>query len=118
MSMIRNVLRNLVSTPATRRYPEVKRPPVPGFRGPLQIDASKCIMCSMCQKVCPSQCITVDANAGTWDLDVLECVYCASCVEVCPTKCLSMSDEHAAPRFAHDHLTVEPTGRKKKPQAE
>ena len=118
MFMMKNVLRNLLSRNATRKYPYVRREPFPYYRGPVQIDAEKCILCGICAKKCPSQCIAIDPKEGTWDLDLLACIYCASCVEACPKQCLSMGKEHPAPRLGHDHLVVYGTGKKKKARAE
>ena len=113
MFMTKNILRNLLSKSATRKYPYVRRDPFPEYRGQVRIDAENCILCGICAKKCPSQCISVDPKEGTWDLDLLACVYCASCVEVCHKKCLSMANEHPKPRFAHDHLVAHGTGKKK-----
>lgn len=114
MAMIHNVLRNLVSPSATRRYPEVKRPPVPGYRGPVQIDASRCILCGTCMRRCSSQCIQVDVKEATWTIDEAACVYCAVCVEVCPVKCLSMENHHPAPESETAPFVAHATGKRKK----
>ena len=91
------VVKNLLSKPATRKYPFVVREPFPNFRGELLIDIDKCIFCGTCQRKCPSQCITVDKEKGTWQCDPHACISCAYCVDACPTKCLSMKDVHRKP---------------------
>jgi len=57
--MLREVLRNLVSTPATINYPFVKPEPVPGTRGALTWDMDHCDQCQDCERVCPSMAIKV-----------------------------------------------------------
>ena len=91
------VVKNLLSKPATRKYPFVVREPFPNFRGELLIDVEKCIFCGTCQRKCPSQCITVDKEKGTWQCDPHACISCGYCVDACPTKCLSMKDVHRKP---------------------
>jgi formate hydrogenlyase subunit 6/NADH:ubiquinone oxidoreductase subunit I len=91
------VIKNLLKKPATRKYPFDVREPFPNYRGELVIDIDKCIFCGMCSRKCPSQCITVDKAAGTWQCDPHACVYCGLCRDNCPTKCLSMKDVHRKP---------------------
>jgi ech hydrogenase subunit F len=64
--------------------------PYENVRGNLDIKIEECIMCGMCEKKCPSQCITVNKEAKTWEVDPYACVYCGICVESCPTDCLFM----------------------------
>ena len=118
MFMTKNILRNLFSKKATRMYPVVARPDFEGFRGELANDIEKCIFCKACQLKCPSNCITVDPKAGTWELDVMACVYCSICVETCPTKCLSMKAAYRKPFTERQIQTLQGTPRaaKKKPE--
>lgn len=92
--MLGNILRNLVSRPATRRYPFVKRAPFEGSRGQLQIDADSCVYCGLCSKACPARAIVVSRKPKSWTLDPYRCIVCGYCVEVCPKHCLSMKGEH------------------------
>ncbi|MCJ2164476.1 MULTISPECIES: 4Fe-4S binding protein [unclassified Pseudodesulfovibrio] len=94
------VIKNLLKKPATRNYPFVVREPFPNFRGELVIDIEKCIFCGMCERKCPSQCITVDKQAGTWQCDPHACISCGYCRDNCPTKCLTMNDTHRKPMAA------------------
>lgn len=91
------VVKNLLKKPATRNYPFQVREPFPNYRGELVINIDDCIFCGMCSRKCPSQCITVDKKAGTWQCDPHACVYCGYCRDSCPTKCLSMKDVHRKP---------------------
>jgi len=91
------VIKNLLKKPATRQYPFVVREGFPMYRGELVINIDDCIFCGTCQRKCPSQCITVDKQAGTWQCDPHACVYCGYCRDACPTKCLSMKDTHRKP---------------------
>jgi formate hydrogenlyase subunit 6/NADH:ubiquinone oxidoreductase subunit I len=88
MYMLTTILKNLFTGHATRLYPVEKREPFNGAKGELKIDIDKCVMCTLCQVKCPSQCIGVDKKERNWQLDPFACVYCGVCVEVCPVKCL------------------------------
>jgi hypothetical protein len=70
--MMPNVLKNLLSPKATRRYPHEVRPPFENVRGELYNDIENCTFCSVCGVKCPSQCITVE-KAATWTCDPFAC---------------------------------------------
>jgi ech hydrogenase subunit F len=92
--MLKNVLRNLSSRPATRLYPLEDRAPFPACRGRIHNAVEECIFCSSCARLCPTGAIAVDSKAGRWEYDPFLCVYCSVCVERCPTKCLKQECTH------------------------
>ncbi len=94
MQFIKNILKNLVSKPATRNYPFQKRAPIAQSRGHLTNDIDRCIFCSICVKKCPSNALAVTRNPNTWTLDPYKCIVCGACVEACPKSCLIMKEEH------------------------
>lgn len=51
--------------------------------GKIQNDMSKCILCGLCARKCPSNAITVDRNEKTWSINRDECVQCGACIEAC-----------------------------------
>ncbi|MBZ4685829.1 MAG: hypothetical protein JG774_1574 [Desulfomicrobiaceae bacterium] len=95
--MTRTIIENFFSKAHTRLYPLQTREPFPNVRGNLFNNIEECILCGMCQKKCPSQCITVDKDAKTWQVDPYACVYCGICVESCPVNCLYMESPHRKP---------------------
>ncbi|MFT3915859.1 MAG: 4Fe-4S dicluster domain-containing protein [Anaeromyxobacteraceae bacterium] len=84
-------LRNLVSRPATRRYPAEVRPPVPLARGHVAVDIASCVFCGLCARRCPAAAIAVSKEARTFALEHLRCVACGVCVEVCNKDSLAMA---------------------------
>ncbi len=80
----------------TQQYPEERREPSERFRGFLRNDIKSCTSCTMCVKVCPVDCITLESIRGadkkmvlvSYDINIARCMYCGLCVEVCPTKSL------------------------------
>ena len=81
----------------TLQYPEERWEPSERFRGFLYNDIKTCTSCSMCVKVCPVDCIALEAVRGadkklvlvSYDINIGRCMYCGLCVEVCPPKSLT-----------------------------
>ncbi|MEG0571422.1 MAG: RnfABCDGE type electron transport complex subunit B [Oscillospiraceae bacterium] len=48
-----------------------------------------CIACKKCEKVCPTNAITVSDNHAHIDYD--KCTNCGACVDVCPQHCITKS---------------------------
>ncbi|MBE3591387.1 MAG: 4Fe-4S dicluster domain-containing protein [Thermoanaerobacter sp.] len=94
LDMLKNVVSNLTHKPVTRKYPFEKREPFEKARGRIENDIDKCILCGICQRVCPSNCIQVNRKEGRWAFQPFECIICGACVESCPTKSLTMAKEY------------------------
>ena len=81
----------------TLQYPEERWEIPDRYRGFLHNDIKKCTSCSMCVKVCPVDCISLEAVRGAdkkmvlafYDINIGRCMYCGLCVEVCPVKSLT-----------------------------
>lgn len=102
--MLKPVMKNLVSKPATRLYPVEVREPFPGTRGHLQLDTELCIHCTICAKKCPANCITVEREQKIFNFDPYACVMCSVCVEACPKSALSMNSYWRKPGVTKGRL--------------
>lgn len=51
--------------------------------GKITNDMSTCILCGLCAKQCPAECITVDRNAKTWTINRDDCMQCGACIDAC-----------------------------------
>jgi NADH-quinone oxidoreductase subunit I len=81
----------------------------------LHNEIDDCIVCDLCAKICPVNCIEIDAikatedigitsdgtkkrlYAATFNIDLAKCCYCGLCTAVCPTDCLTMTKVYDFP---------------------
>jgi NADH-quinone oxidoreductase subunit I len=78
-------------------YPEVVAPIQPRFRGRLTLlkdeqGEIKCVCCLACEKICPTQVITIEKGKKEgrkmpfpvrYDFEMERCIFCEFCVESC-----------------------------------
>ncbi len=94
----------------TTLYPHEALPIPDHGRNRLHNEIEDCIVCDLCAKICPVDCIdivpiksteeigkTSDGSskrlyAATFDIDLAKCCYCGLCTTVCPTECLTMTN--------------------------
>jgi formate hydrogenlyase subunit 6/NADH:ubiquinone oxidoreductase subunit I len=109
----------------TLQYPHEQLPIPDNGRYRLRNEIDDCIVCDKCAKVCPVDCITIDAikateevgrasdgspirlYAATFDIDMAKCCYCGLCTVVCPTECLTMDKKFDYSEFELGKLTYE-----------
>jgi NADH-quinone oxidoreductase subunit I len=100
-------LRRLFRHDLTIEYPDERRPLEERFRGlpALRTDPATqeaiCVGCSMCETICPTQCISIgflpDTDTGerdvaTFTLDAGRCMWCGLCARSCPVDAITMSN--------------------------
>jgi len=78
-------------------YPEVPAKVFPRFRGRLtmlkdEAGEIKCVCCLACEKICPTQVITIESGKKEgrktklptrYDFEMERCIFCEFCVESC-----------------------------------
>ncbi len=84
MKMTRTVTQALLGPSACRMYPVQPGKVYPNTRGRIEMDAAKCILCSICAKKCPTGALRVDRPGHTWEIDRFLCIQCGACAEACP----------------------------------
>ncbi|WP_028298291.1 4Fe-4S binding protein [Olivibacter sitiensis] len=96
----------------TVQYPREKMPIPEVARYQLDVEIDDCIVCDLCAKACPVDCITIEAikspepigktsdgsvkrlYPAKFDIDMGKCMYCGLCTVVCPTECIVMTDNY------------------------
>ncbi len=80
-------------------------------RGIHFLEPSKCIMCLMCAKVCPVQCIVIegvrlgkDQLLTRFTIDYSKCLFCGLCTEPCPSDCIHHGREWDFSGFSRNTL--------------
>ena len=98
MRMLPTIVKNLLSRPATRRYPfKDLREPFPGYRGRISFDPNKCDLCGDCARVCPAAAIEVSLEKRQIAYDPFKCIYCGTCVETCLPQAISQDKYYTKP---------------------
>jgi NADH-quinone oxidoreductase subunit I len=90
-------------------YPHQTLKIPPRFRGHIELvrdpatGQPKCFVCKLCEKACPSDCITVEGikpegakrkTVTSYRLDFTRCSLCGSCVEACRDGAIRFSREY------------------------
>jgi formate hydrogenlyase subunit 6/NADH:ubiquinone oxidoreductase subunit I len=96
----------------TLQYPHQKLQIPEIGRYQLDCEIDDCIVCDKCAKICPVDCIEIDAirspevinyasdgspirlYAAKFNIDMAKCCFCGLCTTVCPTECLTMTGEY------------------------
>lgn len=102
----------LFKKPETLLYPMQSKEPYPMQKGHVVNDVDACILCGMCQRVCPCRCITVEKKEHKWEIDPFACIQCGSCVRSCPTKCLTMDPQSTKTTDAKYRIDLDVPDRK------
>ncbi|MEN8141122.1 MAG: 4Fe-4S dicluster domain-containing protein [Thermodesulfobacteriota bacterium] len=97
------------SKDVTLQYPHESVKMFPRYRGHIELlkdpetGTHKCISCGMCQRGCPSGCITVrgEKQEGVkgkvlveYSLDFTKCSLCGQCIENCKPAAIDFSKEY------------------------
>jgi ech hydrogenase subunit F len=95
--MIPRLIKNLLSGPATRRYPFEKRTPFADARGALVHDKDKCDLCGDCVRLCPAAAIVMDEQQKSLTYNPYRCIYCRLCAESCQHGAVTATTTHQPP---------------------
>ncbi len=121
-----NYFKQLDQRTNTIQYPHQKLPVPEVGRYQLDVEIDDCIVCDLCAKICPVDCITIESIKSTtgsigetsdgskkllyaaqFDIDMAKCMYCGLCTIVCPTECIVMTDQYDKSVFELKNLNYE-----------
>lgn len=116
-------MKNFFRRPTTVNFPYEKRERSERYRTSFALRHDEegdelCIGCVACERICPSQVITVRkggkressvtgkkrAYADDLTLDMNACIFCELCVQVCPTDALVMLRVQDEPQYSREAL--------------
>ena len=114
--MAKTATKSLFSKSACKMYPAREPVLYERTRGRIEIGSSKCIVCTLCAKRCPTGAIVVDREKHTWQIDRFKCILCGNCVEGCKPNALSMVNHYTGPvtQKKIERYTVSPPKAKQK----
>lgn len=106
--------KNLMSVAVTLQYPKQKQPMCKRFRGLVDLDPKKCIVCLQCVKICPTACLTIAHSQAPEKKKALEafkfnmeiCCFCGLCEQVCPTSAIYMNKIYEIATDDHEKLYI------------
>jgi NADH-quinone oxidoreductase subunit I len=120
-----NYFKQLEKGTNTIQYPKQELPVPEVGRYQLDVEMDDCIVCDLCAKVCPVDCITIDSIKATepigqtsdgtvkriyaakFDIDMAKCMYCGLCTIVCPTECIVMTNQYDKTVFELNDLVYQ-----------
>jgi len=95
--LLGTVWKNLFKKPFTNKYPSVEAQTYKATRAKLIFDRSKCIHCSLCAKVCPTDACVFHTKTKWPSFDRNICISCSLCADACPKDAIEISpDFHMA----------------------
>ena len=120
-----NYFKQLETGTNTIQYPKQQLPIPEVGRYQLDVEIDDCIVCDLCAKVCPVDCIDIESIKATevigqtsdgsnkrlyaakFDIDMAKCMYCGLCTVVCPTECITMTNQYDRSVYKLGDLTYQ-----------
>lgn len=121
-------LRTLLKPTVTVHYPHKQITMSPRFRGHTELIRNaetgepNCVVCMMCEKACPSRCITIEGEKKQgakrktltkYELDFTSCSLCGLCVESCKFDALRFSHAYNLASMRKDDYRMDLLNEKK-----
>jgi NADH-quinone oxidoreductase subunit I len=110
---LRVTWQHFLTKPTTIQYPEERPYFSPYERGLHEFEPEKCIICELCAKACPVDCIYIEqegrgktARLTRYAIDYSKCLFCSLCVDPCPVDCIHMGQDYDLTSFTRDDAVI------------
>lgn len=99
----------------TIQYPEQMPYLQERFRGCLNFEYQKCIVCGLCTKACPNNVLSYESQPDpnskkkrllNYTIDLQYCMFCNLCVEACPNSCLHFTHNFELSEYQRDNIKI------------
>ena len=119
---MRITLKEFFKPTITVHYPHQTLKISPRFRGHIELvrdpetGKAKCFACKLCERACPSDCITVEGaklegakkkSVTAYRLDFTKCSLCGSCVEACRDGAIRFSRDYNLASLDKDDFVMD-----------
>jgi len=95
--LVPDVLRSLLRSPETTRFPYVKTEFLPIYRGRVTIHAENCIGCGLCVRDCPAGALNLERRTKT-SFTLFHfaerCSFCAQCEYSCKFDAIYLENQY------------------------
>jgi NADH-quinone oxidoreductase subunit I len=117
----------------TMQYPHQSLKMSPRYRGHIELVGNpetgkpRCIVCKLCEKACPSDCISLEGvklegdrrkSVTSYKLDFTKCSLCGSCIEVCHDGAIRFSRDYNLAGLSKEEFLIDLVARFQAQQAE
>ncbi|WP_424359136.1 4Fe-4S dicluster domain-containing protein [Methanocella sp. MCL-LM] len=104
LKILENIVKNAFSPVYTSNYPFTPYQHFAGTRADVTFDGTKCILCGLCQRSCPAECILIHKEKEEIEYLNTQCIRCGYCVRVCPTNAIIQNEVYTKP--SRERLTI------------
>jgi NADH-quinone oxidoreductase subunit I len=125
MRVFTSANRRKVPLHVVSEYPEVKTKLQPRFRGRLTMlkdeqGEIKCVGCLACEKICPTQAITITVGKKEgrknklptrYDFEMERCTFCGFCVESCAFSAITLNHQFELAAYNREDFSIGISGK-------
>ena len=120
MKVFSTANRRKVPLHVVTEYPEVPTQVAPRFRGRLTLlkdeqGEVKCVCCLACEKICPTQVITIESGKKEgrktrlplrYDFEMERCIFCEFCVESCGFDAIILNHQFELAAYNREDFSI------------
>jgi NADH-quinone oxidoreductase subunit I/NAD(P)H-quinone oxidoreductase subunit I len=111
---LKKMFKTTFHRPVTIMYPYEKEWIPDNYRGRPGLRFDKCIGCGICERMCPTKCISIvdaDDNGATVQrpqVNLGRCMMCGYCAEYCPVNAMTVTPDYELAAYTREELIYGP----------